>query len=153
MRVLSDAAVHPNRIILPVLDTFPHNPILGELIYFNKVPHNAIMIFTGEGWIPLYSTRNNIWEEHVAEMDQKIFELANEFDTDGNSIVVYKDGVRLEKSEYVELGRNLIAYRGVDIEGEDIDILGGEVFQFQIFNVKTVGVFDVKSFNRRNGLC
>lgn len=152
MRVLSDAAVHPSRIVLPVVTDFPDSPIQGELIFFNRIPHNAMMIYTGEGWVPLYTTRNNIWEEHIAEPEQKVFELNTLYDTDGNSLVVYKDGIRLERNQYAEIGRNLVVYKGVDEEsGEDIDIEGGEVFSFQIFNVRKMGTFDVKSFNRRNG--
>ena len=95
MKVYSDVSSNPPRTILPVLDRFPDSPIIGELIYFSAIPHCAIMIFTGEGWVPLYSTQNNIWERHIAEPQQKVFELQNEYNTDGNSLVVYKDGRRL----------------------------------------------------------
>jgi hypothetical protein len=112
-----------------------------------------MMIFTGEGWVPIYSTRNCIWERHIAEPMQKVFELQNEYDTDGNSLVVYKDGRRLQHFMYAEVGRHLVTYKEVDEEtGEDIDLYGGEEFEFQIFNVRKTGVFNVKSFNRRVGV-
>lgn len=153
MRVLSDAAVHPLRIVLPVVDSFPDTPITGEIIYFNRSPHQAMMLYTGEGWVPLYTTRNNIWERHIAEPEQKVFDLSNEYDTDGNSLVVYKDGRRLLPHMYAEVGRSIVTYKEVDEEtGEDIELHGGEEFEFQIFNVRKSGTFNVKSFNRRVGV-
>lgn len=152
MRVLSDAAVHPARIVLPVLDRFPDTPILGEMIFFNQLPHQAVMIYTPQGWIPLYATENNIWEEHIAEPKQKVFELAQEYNTDGKSINVYMDGIQLQKNEFAEIGRNLIAFKKLNEDGEDFELQGGEIFQFQIFNVRKIEPFNIKSFNRRVGI-
>jgi len=136
----------PDRVILPVVTDFPNNPFVGELVYFNQLPKEGIYIFDGQGWKPLFSTENNIWESIVAEPEQTMFELKNSYNTDGKSIVVYKDGVRLPKNTMGEVGTNLIAWKGDELHG-------GEVFEFQIFNKRIHGIFDVKSFNRRNGIC
>ena len=152
MRVLSDTAANPNRIVLPILSSFPNNPILGELVFFNEQPHQGIYFFSQEGWLPLYSTKNNYWETIIAEPEQTIFELQQEYDCDGKSINVFKDGIKLDPTDYAEIGRNLIAYKQLDEEGEDIKLEGGEKFEFQIFNVKQTKPFNVKAFNRRNGL-
>jgi len=152
MRILSDKAINPERIVLPVVEYFPDNPIIGEMVYFNRAPRQAVYLFNGEGWVSLYSTRNNHWETIIAEPQQKVFELKQEYDCDGNSLIVYKDGVKLHPNDYVEAGRNLVTYRGKDKEGEDIDIEGGEEFQFQVFNIRQTGTFNVKSFNRRKGI-
>lgn len=153
MRILADQTSTPSRIVLPVMEKLPDNPIIGELVYFNQKPYESMMIYNGQGWIPLYATRNNIWEKHIAEKDQVAFTLAHQFDIDGKSIVVYKDGIRLSPDEFVEASDSVIVYKGKDEEGEDIEILGGEVFEFQIFNVRQTKTFDVKSFNRRRGIC
>jgi hypothetical protein len=151
MRILADNAVKPDRFILPIVDTFPSEPMLGELIYMNEHPYQGLMIYTGEGWIELYASDNNIWETIIAEEDQKIFNLKNSYPTNGYSINVYKDGIMLTKSEFAEVNNNIIAYKAIDEEGEDIKLKGGEIFEFQIFNKKRVSSFNVKAFNRRRG--
>jgi hypothetical protein len=153
MRILSDAASTPNRIVFPVVNRFPDLPIIGEVLYFNAFPRQGLHIFNGEGWIPLYSSSNNIWETIIAEPEQVMFTLENHYNTDGKSIVVYKDGKRLMPHEYAEIGTNLISYKEQNEEGEDIELAGGEKFEFQLFNVKVLQPFDVKSFNRRVGIC
>lgn len=153
MRILSNDASSPNRIVFPVVDRFPDQPIIGETLYFNCTPRQGLHIYDGNGWMPLYTTNNNIWETQEAEFEQVIFTLENRYNTDGRSIVVYKDGKRLRPYEYAEIGPNLIAYKEKDEEGEDIELQGGEIFEFQIFNSRVLQPFNVKSFNRRVGIC
>jgi hypothetical protein len=145
MKIYSNTAVeNPSRIVLPVLEEFPNEPLLGEVIFFNLSPQEGLYIFTGNGWKPLHSTQNNIWESHTAEPEQVIFELKNHYPTNGKSLVVYKDGVRLKQDECAEVGTNLVAWKGEEL-------LGGELFEFQMFNIKIHSIFDIKAFNRRNG--
>ena len=125
----------------------------GEVVYFNVFPRQGMYIYDGTGWIPIFSTQNNIWEDQLAQKAQVIFELKNQYNTDGKSIVVYKDGRRLEKHMFAEIGPNMVAYKELDEEGEDIELQGGEHFEFQIFNSKIHGVFDIRAFNRRVGVC
>ena len=142
----TDASI-PNRLCLPILDQFPDVPIMGEVVFFNQYPREGIYIFVGDGWKPLFSTENNIWASPIiAEPEQVIFELDVEYNTDGKSINVYKDGIRLDKTEYAEVANNMIAWKGDELPG-------GEKFEFQIFNKKIHSVFDIKAFNRRKGIC
>ena len=150
MRILSDNInSNPSRIIFPVLDKLPSNPLLGEVVYFNVAPRQGLMIYTGTGWIELFATQNNIWETHIAEQEQTVFELNNSYNTDGTSIVMYKNGIRMPSYSVIEISPNHVGYREFDEEGEPVLLEGGEVFEFQIFNVRTTSPFDVKSFNRR----
>lgn len=146
MKSYSAEAQIPDRVVLPVVQEFPNTPLVGELVYFNQEPREGIYIFDGHGWKPIFSTENNIWEEIVAEKEQYTFELKNHYNTDGKSIVVYMNGVRLPRTAMAEVGTNLLAWKGEELEG-------GEVFEFQIFNRRMHGIFDIKAFNRRNGIC
>jgi hypothetical protein len=144
MKDYSDNAIIPNRVVLPIVEQFPHTPLVGEILYFNQTPREGIYIFDGIGWKPMFSTENNIWESFVAEPEQYVFELENHFNTDGKSIVIYQDGVRLPKNSFAEVGSNILAWKGEEL-------LGGEFFEVQIFNRKITSVLDVKAFNRRKG--
>lgn len=146
MKDYSGDANVPNRVILPVVSQFPHIPIVGEILYFNETPREGIYIFDGSGWKPLFSTENNIWESFEGVKDQFVYELQNTYNTDGKSIVIYQDGVRLPKEAWAEISVNEIAWKGENLEG-------GEKFEVQIFNKKIHGIFDIKGFNRRKGLC
>jgi sulfur carrier protein ThiS len=153
MKDYSGRVEAPNRVVLPVVEKFPDVPLIGEIVFFNVFPHQGMFIFNGEGWIPMYTTINNVWESIEAEKEQKIFELQHQYQTDGKSIVVYKDGRRLPRNAYAEIGPTMFAYKELDEEGEMVELKGGEIFEVQIFNQKLHSVFDVKSFNRRNGVC
>lgn len=153
MKDYSGRVEAPNRVVLPVSDKFPDNPLIGEILYLNVYPHQGIYLFSGQGWIPMYSTENNIWETIIAEKEQRVFNLQNQYQTDGKSLVVYKDGVRLQKTSYAEIGPTMFAYNELNADGDVIDLEGGEVFEVQIFNIKRHGIFDVKALNRRNGVC
>lgn len=150
MRILSDNVnTDPSRVVFPVLEKFPGSPLIGEVIYLNVAPHQGLMLYTGTAWVELYSTTNNIWEEQIAEQEQNVFELSNAYNTDGHSIVVYKNGVRLPQHCVIEISPHEVGYRDFDAEGEAIILEGGERFEFQIFNVRNSQPFDVKAFNRR----
>lgn len=153
MKSYSNDALIPNRVVLPVVEKFPDVPLIGEVVFFNVYPHQGMFIYNGEGWIPLYTTVNNLWETIEAEPEQKVFELKNPYTPDGKSIVVYKDGRRLPRDAYAEIGPTMFAYKELDETGEIVELKGGEVFEVQIFNQKLHGVFDVKALNRRNGVC
>lgn len=144
MKIYSDTVENPARIVLPILEQFPNTPILGEIIFFNVFPKEGIYIYTSEGWRAVHTLENNIWEEHIAEPEQVIFELKNHYTTDGKSLVVYLNGERLPQNACAEVGSNLVAWKGEELTG-------GEKFEFQIFNVKSHSIFDIKAFNRRNG--
>lgn len=146
MKDYSGEAVIPNRVILPVVDMFPHQPIVGEILFFNQAPREGIYLFDGTGWRPIYSTENNIWEKFEGVCDQFVYELQNTYNNDGKSIVVYQDGVRLPKEAFAEVSPTAIAWKGENL-------IGGEKFEVQMFNKRQHGIFDVKAFNRRNGIC
>jgi hypothetical protein len=149
MKVYSNVIENPTRVILPILEAFPNEPILGELIFFNVFPKEGVYLYSSDGWKPLHTLENNIWEQHIAEPEQVIFNLKNYYNTDGKSLVVYKDGIRLPADTYAEVGSNIVAWKTLEEFGGEL--LGGEIFEFQIFNVKSHSVFDIKAFNRRNG--
>jgi hypothetical protein len=156
MRMMSDNIARPDRVIVPVLEEFPANPIIGEIVYFNQEPHQGLMLFTGQGWVELFATDNNVWETIIAEPKQLIFELQRDYPSNGKSINVFVDGRRLSHHDFVEISPEMIAYQEMDEDGEDGDIVklkGGEVFEFQLFNLRKTKSFDIKSFNRRNGIC
>ena len=144
MKSYSGEVVVPNRVVLPVVEQFPPDPIVGEILYFNQFPREGMYIYDGTGWMAIFSTENNIWESFIAEPEQYVFELQNHFNTDGKSIVIYQDGKRLPKDAFAEVGTNILAWKGEEL-------VGGEFFEVQIFNRRLQTALDIKAFNRRNG--
>lgn len=133
--------VSTDRLCLPVVENFPIEPKLGEVLYLNVAPRQGIYIFTPEGWIPLYASVGNIWEKHKAVKDQQLFNLDNFYNPDGRSINVYVDGVRLQGDQFSEIAPQLVSLKE--------ECQGGEVVEFQIFNQRVVQPFDLKGWNRR----
>lgn len=150
MRIFSDnLSAATNRVIFPVVEKIPNNPLIGEVVYLNVEPYQCLMLYTGNDWVELYSTDNNLWEEQIAEQEQTVFELETAYPTNGTSIIVYKDGRRLPPECVIEISPHHVGYREFDDEGESIILDGGEKFEFQIFNCRRTSTFDVKAFNRR----
>ncbi|MEM2159424.1 MAG: hypothetical protein QXN55_00530 [Candidatus Nitrosotenuis sp.] len=150
MKVYADPTPE-DRLVLPVKDFFPSYPKVGEVIFFNQYPRQGIYVYTSDGWFPLYATENNIWENHVAQQEQRTFFLRHSYNTDGKSLNVYVDGVRLRKDQFAEVAANIVTIKLLDEYGEDIFLQYGQIVEFQIFNARVMKPFNVKEFLRRNG--
>jgi hypothetical protein len=122
-----------NAIVFPVVTELPDPLEVGETVYKNDAMFPGLYIYLGnKRWVTIMTPKNNIFEEHIALPDQKIFNLNTAYPTDGNSINVYVDSRRLQKEEFAELGETIICIK------EDGLIKGGERIEFQIFNQPTV---------------
>ena len=134
------ASPKATRLVLPIVEHFPHDPVNGEILIINSRDARGVRWYDepNKRWVPLNATVSNIWERHVVTEDkQHIFELSNMYTTDGNSIVAYLDGVRLPSKRVVEINNKTIIIPVWYNEELRIDeyLKEGQVLEFQIFNL------------------
>jgi hypothetical protein len=116
-------------VVFPVVSELPDPLEIGETVYRNDPMFPGLYIYLGEmKWVMIMTPKNNVIEEHVATSGQKIFELANSYPTDGQSINVFINGTRINKDEFAELDTNIICIK------EDGRVSEGDRIEFQIFN-------------------
>lgn len=125
------------RLTVPIVDDLPDPLNIGEIVYKNDPHAPGLYIYKGnKRWVLIFAQTNNLFEQHIAEPDQKIFNLANSYPTNGYSLNVYVDRKRLDKSQFAELSKNIVAIK------EDGLLKGGELVEFQLFNVNTEIIHD-----------
>ena len=149
MKSFADPA-KPVKQIIPTSKQFPSAPEQGEIFFydcFGQIGASGLYIYVNDAWVALYSVENNVWERHTAKPRQQIFKLRQTYRTDGKSVVVYIDGVRQSPLTYAEAAADCITFK-FDPEGEDA-LKGGELIEFQFFNLRKNTSFDPKEWSRR----
>jgi hypothetical protein len=123
--------IKPKRdtVVFNVVNELPDPLEIGETVYKNDPMFPGLYIYLGDKrWVTIMTPMNNIIEEHIATQDQKMFSLSTAYPTDGSSLNVYVNGVRLAKNQYAEVNDTMVCIK------EDGFIKGGEKVEFQIFN-------------------
>lgn len=122
-------------IVIPVVASLPDPLEIGEVVYKQDALFPGLYIFLGEKrWVAIMTPKNNIFEEHIATHNQKIFKLTTSYPTDGTSITVYVNGVRLRKNDIAEIGTDQVIIKKESDDESGIFIKEGDVVEFQIFN-------------------
>lgn len=127
----------PTRLALPIVRYYPHEPIPGEILIINSPEEQGVRYYDDElqHWIPLFATTGNIWESQMCTHEQYEFHLENAYNTNGRSIVVYLDGVRLPQHRVVEVSNTSVIIKEIyDEEGIAVKLQEGQLLEFQIFN-------------------
>lgn len=146
MKSYSGEAPKPKRntVVFPVVDQLPDPLEVGETVYKNDPMFPGLYIYLGDKrWVTIMSPKNNIFEEHTASPNQKVFTLSTAYPTDGMSLNVYVDGVRLPKNQYAELGETTVCIK------EDGFLTGGEKIEFQIFNKYEERIHHMREHNHK----
>lgn len=123
--------IKPKRhsVVFPVVNELPDPLEIGETVYKNDPMFPGLYIYLGDKrWVTIMSPTNNIIEEHIAAPEQKMFTLSTPYQTDGSSLNVYVNGIRLAKNQYAEISETLVCIK------EDGFLKGGEKVEFQLFN-------------------
>lgn len=131
MKTYSESAPQPKRnaVVFPVVSELPDPLEIGETVYKNDPMFPGLYIYLGDKrWVTIMNSKNNIIEEHTATLNQKIFTLSTAYPTDGMSLNVYVNGIRLSKVQFAELDVNVVCLK------DDGMLTGGEKVEFQIFN-------------------
>jgi hypothetical protein len=138
MKTYTDTTT-PTRLVIPTFQYYPVDPVDGEVLII-KSPDGTdkgIRYYDSdeERWVPLFSTVSNIWETQVCTTEQFMFELENVYNTDGKSINVYVDGVRLPSNRVTEINNKTIIIKETYDESDNpVYLAEGQVIEFQIFN-------------------
>ena len=116
-------------IVFPVVSQLPDPLEIGETVYKQDAMFPGLYIYLGEKrWVTIMTPKNNIFEEHTAIRHQKLFTLATTYPMDGNSLLVYVNGVRLRREEIAEISPTQVIIK------EDEFLQEGDRIEFQIFN-------------------
>jgi hypothetical protein len=128
-----------NKVVFPVMQYYPQRPVEGEVIIIKNHLEQGVRYYDAQmnKWIPLFSVINNIWETLEVPYDEhQVYTLQqNTYTTDGNSLNVYVDGVRLPKNRVAEISSNTFAIKETYNElDEPIFLKKGQIIECQIFN-------------------